>query len=432
MIEKLQKIIFLLIVFFLSSQVGLHFWPEFSKVSGIRIDYLSPTLYILDVLIIIWLALRLVPWWLRQGLISLTTIRIKSYFLRILLLLFTLSLVWNLFLARSPGAHIFGIVKLVEFGLFGWLVAKTFEKKDMSVFVRVLALSAIVSSLLAIWQFIKQSSVGGLWYFLGERTFNISTIGISSVNLDQQILRPYAAFPHPNVLAFFFLVTSVFAVLRLPYEKSLAIKTFLILSVTLSTVGLFLTFSRIIILLAICFFIYAIYAKGKRNVILAVLGVLGLLGAAGILLFSDILSTQFLLRGIDFRQELLAQSVQVFLNNPYFGIGLNNFFIYQSALIKDISPILFQPPHNIFVMALLSLGMFGWWIFPAIFIFAIRFLLKESRIMNHESRDFYRGTLFILIAIIIVGMFDHFFLTLEQGQIILSLILGLSFVRLKM
>ena len=424
--EKLQKAVFFLIVFFLSSQVGLHFWPDFSKVSGIRIDYLSPTLYLLDVLIIIWLGM------LRAlGRLGKIRIEIENRLFKLLLSLFILTLIINTFLARSPVAHIFEIVKLVEFGLFGWLVAKTFEKKDISVFVRVLALSAIVSSLLAIWQFINQSSVGGLWYFFGERTFNISTIGISTVNLDQQILRPYASFPHPNVLAFFLLVATIFNVLRLPYEKSLAIRTFLILSVMLSTVGLFLTFSRIIILLAICFFVYAIYAKGKRNVILAVLGALGLLGAASILFSPDVLNTQFLLRGIDFRQELLAQSFQIFLNNPYFGIGLNNFFIHQSALIKDISPILFQPPHNIFVIALISLGIFGFWILPAIFTFAIRSLLNKRKAKSEEQGAFYESVLFVLIAIIIVGMFDHFFLTLEQGQIMLALILGLSFTRLR-
>ncbi|OGH18388.1 MAG: hypothetical protein A2868_02255 [Candidatus Levybacteria bacterium RIFCSPHIGHO2_01_FULL_40_15b] len=426
MLDKIRKTLFFVIVFFLSSQVGLHFWPEFAKVSGIRIDYLSPTLYLLDILIIAWIVV-----WAVGGIRGFRA-RITSNVLKVLLSLLGLSLFWNILNAESIGAHIFGIVKLAEFGLFGWLVVKTFEKKDISVFVRVLALSAIVSSLLSIWQFIKQSSVGGLWYFFGERTFNISTIGISTVNLDQQILRPYAVFPHPNVLAFFFLVASVFTILRLPYEKSLAIKTFLILSITLSTVGLFLTFSRIIILLAICFFIYAIYAKGKRNAILIVLGLLGLFGAAkNALPGGDFFTSAFLLRGIDFRQELLAQSFQIFLNNPYFGIGLNNFFIHQSALIKDISPILFQPPHNIFVIALLSLGIFGWWIIPYIFIRAIRAVREKVKLSKGEIRAFYRSILFILISIMIVGMFDHFFLTLEQGQIMLALVLGLSFADLR-
>ncbi|MBI4092190.1 MAG: O-antigen ligase family protein [Candidatus Levybacteria bacterium] len=425
-IDKLQKIIFFGIVFFVSSQVGLHFWPEFAKVGGIRIDYLSPTLYLLDILII---ALFLV---------SLPEIRRfvrhirKAKLPKLLLSLFILSLFWNLSYSKSLGTHVFGIIKLLEFSFLGSYIALEFQKRDIRTFTIVLSLSAVVSSVLAVWQFILQSSVGGLWYFFGERTFNISTIGISTVNLDQQILRPYAAFPHPNVLAFFFLATTVFTVLRLPYEKNSLVKFLFVASILLSTVGLFLTFSRITILIAICLFIYAIYTNGKRNIVLAVLGFLGLLGLVNIFFSLNIFRPEFILRGIDFRQELLAQSLQIFLNNPYFGIGLNNFFIHQSVLIRDVSPILFQPPHNIFVIAPLSLGIFGWWIFPALFILAILSLFTKLRTTNNELNDFYRSVLFVLLGTIIVGMFDHFFLTLEQGQIIFSLILGLSFVRFKM
>ena len=204
MLKKIEDFIFCLLIFSIPIQLGKHFWPPFSYVNGIRIDYLSPTLYLLDILIIAWIVV-----WAVGGIRGFRA-RITSNVLKVLLSLLGLSLFWNILNAESIGAHIFGIVKLAEFGLFGWLVVKTFEKKDISVFVRVLALSAIVSSLLSIWQFIKQSSVGGLWYFFGERTFNISTIGISTVNLDQQILRPYAVFPHPNVLAFFFLVAHDF------------------------------------------------------------------------------------------------------------------------------------------------------------------------------------------------------------------------------
>jgi hypothetical protein len=415
--------LFLLIVFFISSQVGLRFWPEFSKVSGIRIDYLSPTLHLLDILIVAWIA----AWAFRD--IGVFKIIIKNDIAKILFLLFMCSLAWNVLYAESTGAHIFGMVKLAEFGLFGILVAKTFTKDYIRPFIFALAASSTISSLLAVWQFLKQSSIGGLWYFFGERTFNISTIGISTVNLDQLILRPYAAFPHPNVLAFFLLTVIVFTVLRVSHERNSILKIFLIVTVIFSTIALFLTFSRVAIFLGIAFFIYAFFAKQKSNLILVALGLLGVVGLLGLVL-SDILSAQFLLRGIDFRQELLIQSILIFQNNPYFGIGLNNFFVHQVDLVRNISPILFQPPHNIFVIAILSLGVFGWWIFPYAIFRAVKEVWAAFTKSSGGLKDFYRGVLFVLIAIITFGMFDHFFLTLEQSQIILALILGLSFARL--
>jgi O-antigen ligase len=143
-----------------------------------------------------------------------------------------------------------------------------------------------------------------------------------------------------------------------------------------------------------------------------------------------LLGPKFILRGIDYRQELFSQSVEIFKNSPYVGIGFNNFFVHQVPLIKTISPIIFQPVHNIFVLALLSLGLLGFWIFPAIFFLAIQVLRKKLKTKNEEVRDFYKSVLFLVIAIIVAGMFDHFFLTLEQGQLMLALILGLSFSKI--
>lgn len=422
--DRAKKFIFFLLIFFISSQVGLHFWPEFSYVHGIRIDYLSPTLYFLDILIIV-LFLFSLP---KLGRLV-NYIRVER-FPKLLLLLFILSVIWNLFLAKSPEAHLFGIIKFIEFFFLALFTAYNFKRKDIPSFIDALSLSAIVSSVLAIWQFLRQESVGGLWYFLGERIFNISTIGISTVNLDSQILRPYGTFPHPNVLAFFLFATIVFSSLRIVHEKKNYEKIFLSLTIFVSSLALILTFSRTSLFLLILFSFYIIYTKAKTNTV-RFLFILFFLAILVIFYLTQHIGSNFFLRGIDFRQELFYQSFQIFVNNLYFGIGINNFFIHQAQLITEISPVIFQPPHNIFVLAFLQLGIFGFWIFPAVFVLAIRSLFAKLRTTNIELKDFYRSVLFVLLGIIIVGMFDHFFLTLEQGQIILAIILGLSFARLK-
>ena len=52
------------------------------------------------------------------------------------------------------------------------------------------------------FEFIKQASLNGLFWWLGERTFTSSTPGIAKAVIDGRLLmRPYATFPHPNVLA---------------------------------------------------------------------------------------------------------------------------------------------------------------------------------------------------------------------------------------
>ena len=36
----------------LPTQLGKHFWPGWSLISGIRVDYLAPTIYLVDIIVI--------------------------------------------------------------------------------------------------------------------------------------------------------------------------------------------------------------------------------------------------------------------------------------------------------------------------------------------------------------------------------------------
>jgi len=48
----MQQVLFSLLLVFLPTQLGLHFWPGWALVLGRRLDYLSPTLYVTDILIV--------------------------------------------------------------------------------------------------------------------------------------------------------------------------------------------------------------------------------------------------------------------------------------------------------------------------------------------------------------------------------------------
>ncbi|HVZ12143.1 MAG TPA: hypothetical protein VG965_03875 [Patescibacteria group bacterium] len=424
-LERLQKRLFFLLAFLISAQIGYHFWPPFTYVTGVRVDYLSPTVYLLDILIVLWVLLALY-----RSSFKLNW-EIKSPLVRSVFLLFIFDVVINIFLSKSQLAHVWGLFKLFEMGLFGFLVSIYFKKDWISWFVRSLAASSIISGTLAMWQFVVQGSIGGLWYYLGERNFTTDTIGISMVDFGREYLRAYAAFPHPNVLAFFALMTFVFVARYIKQEKEILWRIIMLLSCFFCMATLGVTFSRITIFMFVVFvgtLIFEVISRNARNFTLGFLQVI----LPAVMLFSGFMYPGFIFRGIDTRQELLQQSYQIFLKNPYIGIGLNNFFINQAPFIKTISPINFQPVHNIFVLALLSLGVFGWWIFPAMLIEAIRSVLRKIKKSKgiSEVREFYKSTLFLLISVVVIGMFDHFFLTLEQGEIMLAVILGLAFANL--
>ncbi|HVZ66824.1 MAG TPA: O-antigen ligase family protein, partial [Patescibacteria group bacterium] len=349
----------------------------------------------------------------------------RTSFFLISLLIF--GIIFNSLYSLSPGAHLFGVIKFLEFVFLGFYIANNFTLEDIPFFVDTLALSSIVSSVLAVWQFFCQSSIGGLWYYLGERTFNPLSIGIAKFSLDGDVLRSYGAFPHPNLLAFFLLISIVFMVFELGEEKNKYEKGLLIVGVVLSSIAILLTFSRVIIILCFVFLAWMAYKRFRKYILYFIPICILILGYL-VIYHARFISPETLLRDSDFRVELISESFTIFKNHIYFGTGLNNYFYYQVSLIKSITPTLYQPAHNIFIYWLLSVGLFGFPILLFVLFKAISKLLKDLKTKNKKLKTFYQGILFILLALIVVGMTDHFFLTLEQGQIMSAVILGLSFV----
>ncbi len=377
-----EEILLFLTLLFLPTQLGKHFWPDFSYIYSLKIDYLSPTIYFWDVLVV---ALLLV-WILRRPKINKIALSLFLFFL--------LTQVLSLIGAANIQA---GLVRLEQYwvaGLFGiFLASADFNKLKKKIYLP-LFLGILGESLLAISQFIKGSTLG-LW-ILGERSFTISTPGIAKFDFQGvQFLRPYATFSHPNVLAGYMLVA--IALLRKKYITFLAALT------------IFLTMGRTAILAG---FIPAVFfLKRKHLIFLVVL----------LLVLSPILFTRFtsilnfdnlaLIR----REELAGNAFQMFLKNPLFGIGLNNFIpAVASELITGPNRFL-QPVHNIFLLTLSETGIVG----LIGLLFLIGFPIK--RIFN----------LLPWFVIIFLGMFDHYFLTLPQGYRLLFLVWGFSLSMVK-
>ena len=233
---KLQQRLFWLLVFLLPVQFGRHFWPEWSYVMGLRIDYLSPTIYLTDILMVAILGL----WGLEK--ISNFQFPISNFLRRFwwVLAVFAYLLV-NSCLAQNQGAALYKSAKIIEFALLGFYIAK--NKISLSMIRRPLSIAVVYSSLIAVTQFLKQASLGGVFWWLGERTFNAGTPGIAKAIVNGQlIMRPYATFPHPNVLAGFVLVSLILIGVRC---QALGVrKIFHWLAIALGIVAILISFSR--------------------------------------------------------------------------------------------------------------------------------------------------------------------------------------------
>jgi O-antigen ligase len=125
------------------------------------------------------------------------------------------------------------------------------------------------------------------------------------------------------------------------------------------------------------------------------------------------------------REELLTTAGTMIHQHPFLGVGLYNFIPAMAPLQKPMPLGLYlQPVHNIFVLATAQTGIIG----LGFFIWLLAATMR--RIKKHELQI--KGMLFVLFLVIFVtGMFDHYWLTLQQGQLLFSTIIGLSWATVK-
>jgi hypothetical protein len=401
---KLHQKLFWLLVFFLPFQLGRHFWPDFSFVLGLKIDYLSPTLYLTDLLLLLVLFFWL--WETRKKIkgFDWTWLK-KNWWVGV----FFLFLCLNVLLAQNQGAAFYKLVKIIEFSFLAFYVAK--NRISLNFLAFPLSLGVMISSLMAWFQFFHQGSLNGLFWWLGERTFDMSTPGIAKAIFNGQlILRPYATFSHPNALAGFLLVGLI---LNANFFLKIKNKWLVLFYYSLSIGALLFSFSRsawLVSLLAAGGFLF-IRKKGKQKFWFLLILVLGFLVCASFPYFST--NEAF------FQRTQLMKSAWLMIQNfPFSGVGLNNFIVRLPNYWSQTGfTYWLQPVHNLFLLVVAEMGWSGLLIF-------LWFLFLTYR-RAFQIKDKNRFLLAALSAILLLGLTDHYWLTLQQNQLLLSLLIGL-------
>ncbi len=407
-----EDFIYLLLLLFLPSQFGKHFWPSFSYVSGVRVDYLSPTIYLTDILILLLLFSVFIK---SSGIKILKKIKRFRVF-SIHLSLIIIFLIINIVFSQNKPLSIYGALRFLEFLFLGVLTFYKIKKNNISTLISIFSISVIVESLIGIFQYIKQGSIGGILYLLGERSFNGGTPGIANISVDGElILRAYGTFSHPNVLAGFLLLSLTFLLFNFGFKKSIGLTP--LVAIILGSIALFLTFSRIPIILFILSLFIFVFLKTKKytvkkimisTVILTSLIVSFLFYAPFYLRFfqSSVLEESFILR-----EKLILENIRPIWENLIFGTGLYNYFL-ANTILKDV--FVLQPVHNIFLLVLIQTGLIG-------LLYFLWFLYKTYLKVLEKKKLFLK---LLFFYIIVIGLFDHYFLTLQQGQLMFSFWLG--------
>ncbi len=407
MLDNIRKYIFFTLLLLIPTQIALHFWPTWAYVFGLRIDFLAPAVYLTDILI---------------GLLIIFNLKVfRTCFESILLqkyltVLFVLAL-FNIFMSTSLPESIFRWLRLLEFILFGVYI-KDQRLLRLDTIVKTVFYSSAAFSIIGISQFLLGRTVGGLFYWLGERSFNLGTPGIALISLNGiERLRAYSTFSHPNSLAGFLGAVLIFALLSGVLKKNLIN----VVSVVLISVCFFLTFSLSAYfgLLVVLFFVVL-----SKNQLLNRIGVMMFLFSMIIFsLLMPVLSPNILenirpiANNISERLDLAYTAGSMIGQRFLYGVGLGTFIINVPGHRGEyIYSWLLQPVHNIYLLVLSEVGIFG-------LLFFCLFLYKLIR-KALSTRKFYLA--FSFVFLIFTGMFDHYSLTLQQNILLFSLFAGLT------
>ncbi len=418
----IHKKLFFLLLFFLPSQLGFHFWPEWSYVLGRRIDYLSPTLYFTDVLIvcmfIAWAFVHRQRLRIPQGILTWAFIFLGFLFMAV-----------NILGAANISVSIYMWLKVIEYAGFCWYIIV--EKIRMRDAIFPLALSVGYSSMIGIGQFIFQHSLGGPFWIIGERSFFSDTPGIARFNLCPSytctlVLRAYGTFPHPNVLGGYIAVVSPiigYFLITSPFKHSRLYSIILFVSFA----ALLVTFSRSAWVVAFLHFsiLIGIVLNGiKKNIhwlnrIGTMLALCALVIAC--VVFFPTASDESVVRRI----ELQESAIRMWKHSSVFGVGLGNFVSQLPTYTHNRYINFLQPVHNIFFLWLAELGVVGLFMVAAmcgaILKYSYALFSRATEMKRHE----YLIYLIPLLSLIIVGGIDHYPVTLQQGQLLSTLFIGM-------
>lgn len=311
--------------------------------------------------------------------------------------------------------------------------------------------ASILQSIIGVSQYFLQKSVGlklfgeeyitpylgGIAKFKIEGGYRWVLDKILSVSHETDlVMRPYGTFPHPNVFGAFLvfglsLTSYMFFVSRETWKRYL-----LGLFVLPQTFTLFMTFSRTAVFgwLFICliFIIVSKYkkifqAKEEKRTQKMLVAIWICSALLSLLLFYP----QYLERsGVvsygttneqSVSERVLYQQIawNMIRSHPLIGVGYQNFVLemdhYTPRELKDSEH---QPVHNIYLLVAAETGVFG----LAFFVLFFGLLLLQTW---KTSWTILTAFLFSLLSgLLIMGLFDHYLLTIQQGRLVLFLCAG--------
>lgn len=396
----LEKLLFYTLLFLIPTQLAFHFWPDFALVFGIRIDYLAPAIYLTDLLIVALIVLGF-----SNGHKTFKNSLPQNKLMFLLVVAFAFI---NIVFSSNSDISFYKWLKIGELYLFFTYVKNRISIFDRNKILNSLLVSSVLFSSIGILQFLLKSTVSPLLHFLGERSFNVSTPGIALVSIfGTPFMRAYSTFSHPNSLAGFLGSILIFLLLSKKY-KTLSDK----LALLIISICVLLTFSvSTLISLVFVYSVYLLKNAKFSKVLVRLMFFFGIISSLLLTVFSKnvySLSLEFGSR-VSERINLSYVSGKMMTDRFLIGEGFNTFIVNIPHFkgVTDYSRIL-QPVHNVLLLSFAELGIVG--------------LLLVLSFFYRYIKQIGKGHFFglIILFVFLTGLFDHYWVTLQQNMLILT------------
>jgi hypothetical protein len=400
--------------------------------------------------LIFWPMLWTILWWLLRrspGFRELRRDRVRCLWALVLLLLVCwafMSWSWAYTGTFRPQVTIGAALPFGVAALFALAVACA--APPLKRIILVLVIGMAFSALIAGWQVARQGPVD--LGFLGEFNINPANSGVSIVQADGvRWLRPYGLLPHPNILAGY-LSVGLLASSALVLSNQKLIHW---IGITVFLFGLWmllLTFSRAawIAFAAGGFALLPLVwerlrARELRLTVGVFVVLVMMVGSLFVVIYRPYLaartgegdeSTE--LRSISDRLVYTEMAYRAIGESPILGVGMGNFpwraSYYLSLTDYDLRG---QPVHQIFLSAWADLGVVGFVLTALALLLGVEAALRAIRkdlSLTYRSHETISNTtarailLCCVIALMVVGLLDHYPWTLLHFQTIWWGLLG--------
>ena len=192
-------------------------------------------------------------------------------------------------------------------------------------------------------------------------------------------------------------------------------------SLLLGSVALVLSFSRSALASFLGIIIWYFVLRKKRtlkNIILSML-------TTGVALFLMRQTVSWESESVVIRQQLNAAAITLWRESPLFGIGLGNFLVRLPDVLTSRTITFLQPVHNIYLLFMAEAGIAGVAL-CAYFVLRTVMQRKRKRIRVGHLPPPVLAYRLSLLVILILGLIDHYPLTLQQGQLLLTILLAVT------